>query len=78
MAPHMERVMQNYLEAYEKLYHRIPQDVRALDENWVVVNGARMRLVELEYLTEQMQREYTQSLEDQRGLVKRLIKWFKR
>jgi hypothetical protein len=72
-----EKAMILYAEAYQKLYKRMPKDLRALDNNWVVVNGARMRVSELEYLTKQLQQEYTQSLDDRRGLVTRLLKWFK-
>lgn len=70
-------VMHRYSEAYEKLYNRRPRDLRALDENWVIVNGARMRLAELEHLTKQLQLEYKQSVINKRNLVGRLIKWFK-
>jgi hypothetical protein len=72
-----EQAMIHYAEAYQKLYKRMPKDLRALDNNWVVVNGARMRVTELEYLTKQLQQEYTQSLAERRGLVNRLLKWFK-
>lgn len=72
-----EKAMIHYAEAYQKLYKRMPKDLRALDNNWVVVNGARMRVSELEYLTRQLQQEYTQSLAERRGLVNRLLKWFK-
>lgn len=72
-----EKVMQNYVDAYRKLYNRAPADLRALDNDWVVVNGARMRLTELEYLTKQLQLEYRQVVGDRRNLVNRLIGWFK-
>jgi hypothetical protein len=72
-----EILMRNYAEAYEKLYNRRPRDLRAVDGDWVVVNGARMRLNELEHLTKQLQLEYKQSLDNRRSVVSRLIKWFK-
>ena len=72
-----ERAMILYAEAYQKLYKRMPKDLRALDNNWVVVNGARMRVAELEYLTKQLQMEYSQSAAERRNLVNRLLKWFK-
>jgi hypothetical protein len=72
-----EKAMILYAEAYQKLYKRMPKDLRALDNNWVVVNGARMRVSELEYLTKQLQQEYSQSVDERRGLVNRLLKWFK-
>jgi hypothetical protein len=72
-----EYVMHSYADAYEKLYNRRPRDLRAVDNDWVIVNGARMRTAELEHLTRQLQMEYRQSLGSQRNVVSRLIKWFK-
>lgn len=72
-----EKAMIHYAEAYQRLYKRLPKDLRALDNNWVVVNGARMRVAELEYLTRQLQQEYDQSLAQRRGVVNRLLQWFK-
>ncbi|MEL7435104.1 MAG: hypothetical protein AAFN11_14250 [Chloroflexota bacterium] len=46
--------MHRYAEAYEKLYNRRPRDLRAVDDNWVIVNGARMPVTELELLTHQL------------------------
>lgn len=70
-------VMFRYAEAYQKLYNRRPRDLRALDDNWVIVNGARMPLSELDHLTKQIQLEYKQTLAKKRNMVGRLIKWFK-
>lgn len=72
-----ENVMFNYAHAYEKLYNRRPRDLRAVDSDWVIVNGARMRLAELEHLTKQLQMEYSQTISNKRNLVSRLVKWFK-
>jgi hypothetical protein len=72
-----EKAMIHYAEAYQKLYKRTPKDLRALDSNWVVVNGARIRVSELEYLTKQLQQEYMQSRAEQRSIVNRLLNWFK-
>lgn len=72
-----EKVMMHYVDAYQKLYNRTPKDLKALDNEWVVVNGARMRVGELEYLTKQLQQEYAQGLEEKRNVVLRLLKWFK-
>jgi len=69
--------MMLYAEAYQKLYKRMPKDLHALDNNWVVVNGARMRVAELEYLTKQLQLEYSQSIAERRNLVNRVLRWFK-
>lgn len=72
-----EVVMHTYVQAYEKLYKRRPSDLRILDANWVIVNGARMRIADLERLTKQIQTEYKQSLEKRRSVVSRLINWLK-
>ncbi|MEL6528151.1 MAG: hypothetical protein AAFQ07_20810 [Chloroflexota bacterium] len=69
--------MHRYAEAYEKLYNRRPRDLRAVDDNWVIVNGARMPVTELELLTHQLQIEHKQTTDNKRNLVSRLIKWFK-
>jgi hypothetical protein len=72
-----EKAMMHYSEAYQKLYNRRPKDLRAVDRDWVIVNGARMRVGELEFLTMQLQREYSQEKEERRSIVNRLLKWFK-
>jgi hypothetical protein len=69
--------MELQVDAYQKLYNRMPKDVHTLDAEWVVVNGARMRIAELEYLTKQLQQEYAQGLEQKRNIVVKLMKWFK-
>jgi hypothetical protein len=63
VAQNPENVMLSYAEAYEN--------------DWVIVNGARMRLAELEHLTKQLQMEYKQTLSNRKNMVGRLIKWFK-
>ncbi len=73
-----EKVMMHYADAYQKLYNRRPNDLRALGDGWVIVNGARMRVNELEYLTIQLQREYNQDAEEKRSVVLRLLKWFQK
>ncbi len=70
-------VMHRYAEAYEKLYNRRPRDLRAVDDDWVIVNGARMRIAELDHLTKQLQMEYKQTLSNKRNMIGKLIKWFK-
>jgi hypothetical protein len=72
-----EKAMHSYVEAYSKLYNRHPSELRALDEEWVVVNGAQMRIGELVYLTNQLQQEYKQAMNQKRNMVKRLISWFR-
>lgn len=72
-----EKVVTHYIEAYQKLYKRSPRQVKLIDKDWVIVNGARMRISELEYLTVQLQKEYQQSVADKRNVVMRLVRWFK-
>lgn len=72
-----DRVIAQYAEAYQKLYNRLPRDIQNLDNGWVIVNGARMRVSELEYLTLQLQQEINQDLLKRRNVVTRLLKWFK-
>ncbi len=72
-----EKALLRYSEAYQLLYNRKPKDLRTLENGWVIVNGARMRVMELEYLTAQLQTEYRQGLEQRRNVVQRLLRFFK-
>jgi hypothetical protein len=72
-----DKVIAYYSEAYQKLYNRRPRDIQNLDNGWVVVNGARMKISELEYLTGQLQQEINQDLLKKRNVVTRLLKWLK-
>lgn len=73
-----EKVVAHYVEAYQKLYKRNPKELQILDHEWVIVNGARMRLAELAYLTAQLQLEYNQESEARRTVLQRLVTWLKR
>lgn len=73
----IEKVVHNYMQAYQKLYRRTPADLRILDQEWVIVNGARMRITELEFLTARLQQEYEQVVGAKRNVLARLINWFK-
>ena len=74
-----EKIISHYAEAYQQLYKRTPKDVRILGNGWVSVNGAKMRVSELEYLTVQLKQEFSQGqmLEQRLNIVNRLLKWFK-
>jgi len=72
-----DKVIDHYSEAYQKLYNRRPRDIQNLDNGWVIVNGARMKISELEYLTGQLQQEINQDLLKRRNIVTRLLKWLK-
>lgn len=73
-----DQIMNLYVEAYQKLYNRKPKDLRPLENGWVIVNGARMRLSELQFLTAQLQHEYNQGIAERRSVVNRLLSWFKK
>jgi chemotaxis regulatin CheY-phosphate phosphatase CheZ len=72
-----EDVMVSYSTAYQQLYNHMPKDLRAIDDEWILVNGARIQVSELRFLTQRLQQEYKQSQAHQRSIVTRLIKWFK-
>lgn len=72
-----EQAALHYADAYQKLYKRPPRDLRILDDDWVMVYGSRLRSAELHYLTIQLQSEYRPDHSERRGVVMRLLKWFK-
>ncbi|MBN2305644.1 MAG: hypothetical protein JXQ72_14265 [Anaerolineae bacterium] len=73
----VEKAMARYLHIYQALYQRDPRELRDLGNDWVLVNGARMRVEELETLSEDLNREYQQVLANKRNIVKKLLNWFK-
>ncbi len=72
----VEKAMARYLNIYQALYRRTPSELRDLGRNWVLVNGARMTVEELDQLTEQLQKELQQEQSRRRNIVKRLLTWF--
>jgi hypothetical protein len=72
----VEKAMARYQTVYVSLYQRRPRVLRDLGNNWVLVNGARMNVEELENLADQLQKEYQQALVNKRNIVKKLLKWF--
>ena len=68
-------IITQYKQAYEKLYHRVPQYLYALDENWVIVNGARMRVIDLQYVVHQLNEEFNQKQVKRQSVLHRLISW---
>lgn len=73
----VDRVISHYAAMYQKLYNREPREIRLLDDEWVIVNGARLRVIELVSLTERMQQEYEETIANKRSVVMKLLKWFK-
>jgi hypothetical protein len=72
----VERAMARYLDVYRMLYQRMPRELRDLGNNWVLVNGARMSVDELEHLADELNREYQQVVANKRNVVKKLLAWF--
>ncbi len=72
-----ERAVLLYADAYKKFYKRLPRELRAIDHNWVIVNGARVQASELEYLTAHLLQAYNRNNVQKRSLVTRLIHWFR-
>jgi hypothetical protein len=70
--------MARYQNVYLSLYQRTPRELRDLGNNWVLVNGARMSVDELENLANELQKEYQQVLVNKRNIVKKLLNWFSR
>ncbi len=72
----VEKAMARYLDVYRLLYQRNPRELRDMGNSWVLVNGARMSVDELENLAAQLNREYQQVLANKRNIVKKLLNWF--
>ena len=70
-----QQALSHYAHAYQQLYKKSPSDLRMIETGWVLVNGARMRVNELEYLTIQLQKEHEKQIAKRRGVVRRLIGW---
>jgi hypothetical protein len=71
-----DQAMNRYLVIYQSLFRRMPRELRDLGGNWVLVNGARMSVEELEQISDQLQHELWQEQHRRRGIVNRLLKWF--
>lgn len=71
-----EKAMARYMEVYLALYQRAPRELRDLGNNWILVNGARMNVEELENLTSELNREYQQVITNKQNIVRRLLTWF--
>jgi len=74
----VDKAMARYLDIYQKLYQRAPRELCDLGKDWVLVNGARMSVDQLESLTGELLNEYEQYLRARRGAVQRLLNWFQR
>ena len=72
----VEKAMARYQNVYLSLYQRAPRELRDLGNSWVLVNGARMSVSELENLADELHKEYEQVLANKRNIVKKLLNWF--
>ncbi len=72
-----DTAMMRFTSAYVKLFKRMPQNLQAIDNNWVLVNGARFQIVELEFLSAHMELQYKLVQQQKRGLIQRLVRWLK-
>ncbi|MEP7290901.1 MAG: hypothetical protein ABI835_03915 [Chloroflexota bacterium] len=72
-----DTAINRFASAYQKLFKRMPQDLHAIDSNWVIVNGARFQVVELEFLSAHMELQYRLVQEQKRGLINRLVRWLR-
>lgn len=72
----VEKAMARYQTVYLSLYRRSPRELRDLGNHWVLVNGARMNVEELENLADQLQKEYQRVLANKQSIVKKLRNWF--
>lgn len=77
MSSFAEQVINQYKQAYQQLYNRTPQYLYVLDDEWVIVNGARMRATELQYVVQRLNEEYRQERAKQQSVIHRLISWLK-
>jgi len=77
MSSSAEQVILQYKKAYQRLYDRTPQYLFVLDTEWVIVNGARMRATELQYVVQRLNDEYKQQQAKSQSVVHRLIAWLK-
>ena len=72
-----DTAMSRFTSAYVKLFKRMPQDLHVIDGNWILVNGARFQIVELEFLSAHMELQYKLVQQQKRGLINRLVRWLK-
>ncbi len=72
-----ENAVLQYVQAHERLYGRRPKDIRVLNPDWVLVNGAQIRVGELDHLTRQLILEYNQSMTQRKSLVLKLLNFFR-
>lgn len=77
MPSNVQHTVKRYYHLYKKLYDREPRGVRVIDSEFVIVNDTQIRISDLEMLTQQLEKEYQATRQQQRSVIKRLINWFR-
>ncbi len=70
-----EQALMCYADAYYRVNRYIPDDLCALDEDWGFVNGVRIHVSEVEWLTACLEQEFAMQ-QKQRGNIVRMIQLF--
>lgn len=73
-----ERAIARYSAAYRALYGRSPRELCPDREGWVIVNGARVRVRELESLAAQLEADYADTRVHRRVVISRLVTWLQK
>ncbi len=70
-----EQALMCYADAFYRVHRYMPDDLLALDEDWVFVNGVRIHVSEVNWLTNCLEQEFAVQ-QQKRGVVIRLIEYF--
>jgi hypothetical protein len=70
-----EQALMCYADAFYRVHNFMPDDLLALDDEWVFLNGVRIPVVEVAWLTNSLEQEYAMQLQ-KRGTVVRMIQFF--
>ncbi len=74
--PTIAQLITEFTHAYERLYQRWPEELRMIDDTWVVVNGMEMNATGLNALIDELKREYAQTVTEKKKTTQRLVAWF--
>lgn len=74
--PTVAQLITEFTHAYERLYQRWPEELRIIDDLWVVVNGMKMNATGLQALIDDLRREYDQTIAQKKKTTQRLVAWF--
>jgi hypothetical protein len=70
-----EQALMCYADAFYRVHRFMPDDLLALDDDWVFVNGVRIHVSEVNWLTNCLEQEFAMQ-QQKRGVVVRLIEYF--